>query len=474
MTPAQANALAQRGIALHQQGRIDDAIIALTQAARARPEIALYHSLLGTALASRGRMPEAARAFATATARAPNIADHHANLGRALMAMGAMEPAIDAMRAAIRLDGGVATRFRLATALQSALRFAEAEEIYRGILAEEPGHLGARNDLGLALQAQGRREEAMGCFREIIATAPDYAGAHWNLALALLAQGDYPEGWQEYEWRWKGGIPGLNPRSLPRPEWRGEELSGRVILLHAEQGLGDTIQFSRYALPLARRGAKVVMVVQGPLVRLLGTTPGLAQVIASGALLPPFDCHLPLLSVPRVFGTVSSTIPAELPSVAADPAAIEAWRQKLAPLPRPWIGLAWAGDPANTTDRLRSLRTEQLAPLLSLPDISWVSLQKGAAAPVGLFDFTAGLSDFADTAALIANLDLVVSVDTAVAHLAGAMGKPVWILLRANGDWRWGLTGETTPWYPSARLFRQSAAGSWSEVVAEMARNLGS
>jgi tetratricopeptide (TPR) repeat protein len=342
------------------------------------------------------------------------------------------------------------------------------------------------NNLGGVHKEQGRIDGAIREFRRALSIQPDQPEIRCNLAAALLQRGDYGEGWREHEWRLHRDVSWAKPRLFGQPRWTGEDLTGRTILLHAEQGLGDGLQFARYATPIAARGARVILEVAPSLTALLATVPGVAQVVAAGAALPAFDCHLPLMSAPALLGTTVATIPAEIPYITAHAAMVAAWGRRLAHLPGPKVGLAWAGDPrphdwrAHAVDRQRSMALTRLTPLLDLPGISVVSLQKGvAAAQIGdiaperrPFDPMDAVVDFADTAALVANLDLVIAVDTAVVHLAGAIGKPAWILSRFDGCWRWLLDREDSPWYPTARLFRQTTPGDWDAVVARLVEAL--
>jgi hypothetical protein len=287
-----------------------------------------------------------------------------------------------------------------------------------------------------------------------------------------LLSGRFEEGWKEHEWRWKTKHMSASARDFSEPLWSGEAIGDRVLLLHAEQGLGDTLQFCRY-VPLILASAKIVLEVQAPLVRLLSRLSGVIEIVKRGNKLPSFDVHCPLLTLPHVFGTTIDTIPATIPYLAADPTHAAEWRKRLAHLDGLRVGLVWAGGQQLPADSRRSIVLDMLAPLAEVSGISFVSLQKGEAAaqtanrPAGLtvHDFTADLHDFADTAALVDGLDLVISVDTAVAHLAGALGKPVWLLNRFDIDWRWLLDRDDSSWYPTLRQFRQPSPGDWNHVI---------
>jgi hypothetical protein len=319
----------------------------------------------------------------------------------------------------------------------------------------------------------GRLDEARASFDRAVGIRPDFAQARWNRAQAMLLAGDFAQGWREHEWRLKAH-PELQ-RAFAQPLWLGEvPLDGKTILLHAEQGLGDTLQFCRYAPLVAARGGRVVLEVQKPLVDLMRDLPGVAAVVARGEPLPDFDLHCPLLSLPLAFGTRLDTIPAQMPYLGAPAERAAGWEARLTKRPR--IGLVWSGNAGHKRDRARSIPLYALMPVFDLDAATFVSLQKEARAAdaavlkqtAKLIDVGAELETFADTAALIRQLDLVIAVDTSVAHLAGALGKPLWLLLPAAPDWRWLAGREDSPWYPTARLFRQTVTRAWGPVVARV------
>ncbi|MBV9724475.1 MAG: tetratricopeptide repeat protein, partial [Gammaproteobacteria bacterium] len=400
---------------------------------------------LGAALHDLGRLAEAEASCREALRLRPNYFEAHGNLGNALSALG---------------------------------RPVEAEASHREALRLRPNNPEAYGNLGNALYALGRPAEAEASHREALRLRPNFPAAHNNLGYALLLAGRFEEGWKEYEWRWKVKPFSSSARDFSAPLWSGEAIGDRTILLHAEQGLGDTLQFCRYA-PLMVCGPRVILEVQAPLVRLLSRLPGVTQIVARGDRLPPFDLQCPLMSLPRAFNTSLETVPAAIPYLSADPALAGDWQERLAGLDGLRIGLVWAGGQrlnfptAAAVDRRRSIALKALAPLGELSGVSFVSLQKDAPAaqaadpPHGLIlhDFTADLHDFEDTAALIVNLDLVISVDTSVAHLAGALGKPVWLLNRFDTCWRWLLNRDDSPWYPTLRQFRQPRPGDWHSAI---------
>jgi hypothetical protein len=333
-----------------------------------------------------------------------------------------------------------------------------------------------------------RIDEALQSYAGAVEIKPDYGDAHFNAALCRLLLGDFEKGWEAFEWRWAVEPLCDHKPTFPQPLWLGtEEVAGKTILLHAEQGLGDTIQFGRYVSTLVARGARVILEVQPPLRSLMASLSGVGQVVATGNPLPDFDLHCPLLSLPLALCTRLDSIPAATPYLSAPPDKVSAWRNRLGESTKPRIGLVWAGNPRkefanlNRIDRQRSIALETLAPVLELSACSFYSLQKGEDAVKQLrdsawrdrvIDFTDDLHDFSDTAALIENLDLVISVDTSVLHVAGALGKPVWLLNRHNTCWRWLREREDSPWYPTLRQFRQDASRDWGPVVARIAAAL--
>jgi tetratricopeptide (TPR) repeat protein len=324
-----------------------------------------------------------------------------------------------------------------------------------------------------------RAEEALESFDRALALKPDLAEAHWNKALLLLELGDFARGLPEYEWRWRRESE-LKPRDFTQPAWRGEELGGRTILLHSEQGFGDSIQLLRYVPMVAAKGGRVVLEIPDSLMPLVGRRDGVVAMVKPGAPLPPFDLHCPLMSLPLAFGTTLATVPAQVPYLQVPVERAADWRDRLPGTGRPRVGLVWSGKPTHKNDHNRSIALHRLAPLLSLSGIDFVSLQReyreadmaALAASRNLRRLDAALADFADTAAVVEAVDLVITVDTAVAHLAGALGKPVWILVSSIQDWRWLLQREDSPWYPTARLFRQPEIGDWDSVIGRLAREL--
>ncbi|MFZ1909244.1 MAG: tetratricopeptide repeat protein [Burkholderiales bacterium] len=368
----------------------------------------------------------------------------------------------------------------LGNALQELKRHDQALASYDKALALKPDYAEALSNRGLTLQALKRHDEALASYGKALALEPDFAEAHANLGLLRLLLGDFERGWEEYEWRWKGPSFSASRRNFSQPLWLGEDgVSGKTLLIHAEQGLGDTIQFVRYARQAAEKGATVVLQVQPALKALLASAFGRYQVLAEGEPLPRFDLHCPFLSLPLAFKTRLDSIPAQVPYLAAPVAAIDKWSDRLGQKGVPRIGIVWSGRSTHANDANRSIALTRLMPLRS-PDVQLVSLQNEVRAEdarvltanAQILHFGPELKDFSDTAALVSLVDLVVSVDTSVAHLAGALGKPVWILVPFAPDWRWLLEREDSPWYPSARIFRQPKLGDWDSVIDKVRQAL--
>lgn len=368
-------------------------------------------------------------------------------------------------------------RNNLGLALAAVDRDDDAVAQYRAALALKPDHASAWNNLGLALQAQNEVDAAIDAFRRALALQPDFARARWNLALALLLDGQFAEGWEAYEARLALPELGALRSRLPGSLWDGRASAGQTVLVLSEQGLGDTLQFVRYAALAARAGVRCVLSCPDKLAPLLRSVPGVAAVCTERDR-PAYDAYVPLLSLARLFGTTPQTIPGSVPYIAVPTAQRAAARAALAPGGARRIGLCWAGNSAHPDDRHRSLPLALLAPMLALPGTRWFSLQAGeAAAQLASMPGAAVVplppeASLADTAARIAELDLVISVDTAVAHLAGALARPAWILLPFAPDWRWQLAREDSAWYPTLRLFRQERAHDWPAVVERLATAL--
>jgi Flp pilus assembly protein TadD len=472
-----ADVLTAQALACLRQGDLAGATNGFRRVVELYPTVASAHNNFGNILREQDQSDAALVCYRRAIALQPAFPEALNNLGTVLAQQGELAAAVEYYRRAIVLRPHYAVALNnLGNVYHKLGEFLAATACSREALRLDPNFADAYNSLGTALAVQGSLQEAADSYRRAIGLQPHFPQAHFNLSNVLLAHGDFEAGWPEYEWRWQTPHMVKAQRHFAQPQWRGEVGSGQTLLIHAEQGFGDSLQFCRYAALAAGRGLRVILEVQAPLVRLLGCLPGVADIIAQGSPLPPFDLHCPMLSLPFAFQTRLDSIPAGTPYLQADPAGARIWRDKLAGPGGLRIGIAWAGSATLAADRRRSLQAAQLGPLVAAAGETRVfSLQKGAAAlPAGLpiIDHMDAMADFADTAAFVANLDLVISVDTAMAHLAGALGRPVWLLDRFDPDWRWLLGRADSPWYPTMRIFRQPAAGDWDSVLAAAAAAL--
>ena len=473
-------ALHLAGVAAHQQGRHAEAVDRITSAIGIDPGRAEFHLNLGSALLSLGKVAAAEQCFATATQLDPRLPEGHFNRSLALQRMGRPEAAEVSVRQAVALRPRYPQALSTLAALLSVRRqYDEAAAVARAALAIDPRHVPAHTALADTCRRTGDLAGARAWCERALAFAPESAEAHATLAVVLLLAGDYDAGWREYEWRFGFGDQAAARRRFPGPTWDGSPLAGRTLLLWVEQGLGDAIMFVRFAR--LATGGRVVVECAETLAALMRTAAGVDDVIVTGRPLPPFDVHCPLGSLPFVLRAGAEALAEAAPYLSPDPTRVAAWAARLAPLPRPRVGLVWAGNPTHLNDRNRSIApADLLLLLLQVPGVSFVSLQLGgpaaalsaALSAAGVTDIGGWLTDLSETAAALANLDLLVTVDSVVNHLAGAMGVPAWCFLPFAADWRWGVGGAETRWYPAARLFRQSRPGDWTGPVADAAAGL--
>jgi tetratricopeptide (TPR) repeat protein len=460
------------GVALRKQGKLDEAITAYQRAIAIKPLFADAYYNLGLAMFKQGKLDEAIVAYQRAIVIKPDHADAYSNFGIALRDQGKLDEAIVAYQRAIAIKPNHANAYsNLGNALFDLGNLDDALAAYRRALAIDPDHADAFYNLGNVLGCQGNLNDALAAYRRVLAIDPNYADAHWNLSLALLTQGHFTSGWSEHEWRWK--IKDLvRTRLSSKPLWLGTpSLRDRTILLWGEQGLGDQIQFARYATSISELGARVILEVSDPLVRVLGDLRGVSKIVAASTPVPDsgFDFHCPLMSLPLALGTELSTIP-DAPRLTTHMQNVPRWAERV-PSSMPKIGIAWSGNPKHKNDRNRSVALSQLAPILT-PHATWISLQKELRdadrptfdAAESIRHFGNQLDDFLDTAALCEQCDLVISVDTSVAHLAATLGRPVWLLLPFAADWRWLQDHDDSPWYPTMKLYRQQQIGDWEGV----------
>jgi tetratricopeptide (TPR) repeat protein len=478
LDPASAPAMSNLGMALAALNRDQEALAILDKAVALMPGSIEAISNRGNVLMKLNRAAEALAAFDGALALAPGFPGARANRGNALAALGRFEEALAQYDAVLAvLPTHAETYLNRGSALTALSRAAEAITAFDRAIALRPDYVRAHIGRGSARQALNQQHEALADFERAIALDKSSADAHHNASLARLTLGDYRRGFEQYEWRWqRSGMPARR-RNFGRPLWLGEyPLARKRILVAAEQGLGDCIQFARYVPMLADAGATVVLEAPPPLLSLLAGLDGAAEVVARGDPLPAFDVYCPAGSLPRALRTEMSTIPAAIPYLQANEARIATWRDRIERLPKPRIAVVWSGSPDHANDRNRSMQLRQMVPLFALA-AGFVSVQRDLrpadaqelARQPSLTHVGDALADFDDTAAVLALVDLVITVDTSVAHLAGALGRPTFVLVPFCPDWRWMLARADSPWYPTARLFRQPAVGDWESVIARVA-----
>ncbi len=491
LKPDFAEAHYNRGIALRDLKRPGDALTSYDTAIALKSDDAEAHYNRGNALRDLNRPEDALASYDRAIALRPDHADAFNNRGAALLDLKRPEEALASCDKAIGLkpDHAGAHNNR-GNALRELQRPEAALASHDKAIALKPDFAQAHYNRGIALMALRRPDEALASYDNAIALKPDYAEAHWNQALGFLLVGRFEPGWRQFEWRKRLKAP-LGLRCYAQPPWLGvEDIAGKTLFIYWEQGLGDTIQFCRYAKIAAARGAKVVLSVQQSLIELLEQIGPAIRIVGPDAVPPDFDYHCPLLSLPLALGTTLSNIPATIPYLKSNVEKSLSWKEQLGEKNKPRVGLVWSGGfrPGQTEAwNFNSRRDIPLAKLAVLkdPNIDFYSLQKGEPAELELaalirdhwdgphiIDFTSRLRDFSDTAALVDNLDLVVSVDTSTAHLAGALGKPVWLLNRFDTCWRWLLQRADSPWYPTVKLYRQEKAGHWDDVVEQIKMDL--
>ncbi len=499
----------------HRAGRLSEAEQIYTQILRAQPDNAAACNNLGVALKSQGRLDEAIACYRRAQKINPDYAEAINNLGNVLKEQEKLDEAVACFRRAVEIKPDYAdARNSLGALLEKQGHVEEATACYRRALEDKPDDETAHNNLGVTLKAQGKLDEAIACYeraleiksdyaeaqnnlgnavkdlgnledaltryRRAMEIEPDYASAHFNYSLALLLLGEYAEGWVEHEWRWKRDDPEHRGRGFAQPLWDGSRLDGRTILVHAEQGLGDAIQFIRYMPFVAERGGRVVVECHPMVIRLFKDFPGIDQLVNGESPLPHFDVQTPFLTLPTTFGTTVETIPAEAGYLRAEPGLVGFWRRRMAEFAGRKIGLCWQGNPNFPGDPWRSIPLKHFGVLVDDPSSTFVNLHKGDGEAqireCGFADrivnFSPEVESLVDTAAIMEKLDLIITSDTSVAHLAGALGKPTWVLLQSVPDWRWLMDRDDMPWYPTMRLFRQRKLNDWDGVLARVRRAL--
>ncbi|HEY4350195.1 MAG TPA: tetratricopeptide repeat protein [Paraburkholderia sp.] len=514
VVPNSAEVLLMQGLTLADLGRLDAALSSLNEAIAGKPDYidAIYNSAVllermgrnddallrcdrvlalnarhAAALANKGnvlhgleRYEESLASYDASLEIAPASIETWCNRTQTLVELRKLPEALESCDRAIALDGQhkVAWFYR-GRVLQRLHRYEEAIVNHDRVLARDPEHRAARFQRGNALRSLMRHDEALVEYDRVLELDPNNIMTHFTRAFVYLQAGDFERGWPEYEWRWKEEQVGTFKKHFAQPLWLGEEsIKDKTILLHAEQGLGDTLQFCRYVKFVKTRGARVVVEAQRPLKSMLENVEGIDQVVGQGDPLPPFDVYCPLLSLPLVFRSNLESIPSDVPYLRVDDERVAAWQARLGTKTRPRIGIAWSGNPSHLDDHNRSIPLDEILPWLS-DSVEWISVQKNVRADEqrllassSVRDISDAIGDFADTAALMHCLDCIVTVDTSVAHLAGALGRPVWIMLPYLPDWRWLLGRDDSPWYPSAQLFRQTKAGEWRDVFERVSAAL--
>ena len=514
--PDNAETLNQLGISLANAGRTTQAIDVFHSAIKCSPSFAQVHYNLGVALVQSDRLDDAESSFRIAVELRPEYSEGFLGLGNVQYTLGKNQEAIASFREAIRLcpiapdplnslglalikdkRASEATVFlrqairlkqdfegaynNLGLALSDEGRYREAEQAFESALQLNPKSAEAFANLGNLFKEEGRLNASLICYDMAIAYSPSCVSARWNRSLALLQNGEFEAGWREYEWRWARTALS-HRRPFFQPEWDGKALQGRTCLVYCEQGLGDVLQFIRYTEELKKIGAIVVLETPSPLVGIAATCRWVDQVVCEGEKLPSFDVHLPIMSLPRLLGTRQETIPATIPYLFPHPDRVGYWKTLLAKIPGLKVGIAWQGNPHHQWDRHRSVQLSRFAALAEIQGVSLISLQRGpgteqlgdVAFPIhSILDSNILDSEcLLDTAAIMKSIDLVITVDTATAHLAGAVGASTWLLLSTLVDWRWLLAVDTSPWYPTMRLFRQELRGEWSGPFNRISKEL--
>jgi Flp pilus assembly protein TadD len=468
----------------YQTSRHDLALDLVAKAIEANPQMPQFHNTRGVVLEALGRPEQALESYRQALSLEPEYAEAHHNTAIAMLARQQYAAAAQKCKQAASLAPDSAQVYNtMGFCLQKQGRPDEAIENYKQAVRLAPDFAEAHNHLGVVLSAVDRHEQAIENYSRAVQIDPQYAEAHWNLSLALLLTGRLAEGWKEYEWRRSPELQMMTyPHHYDLPRWDGSPFVGRRLLVHYEQGFGDTIQFIRYLPMVKARGGAVILEVRKPLVGLLHGFPGIDELVEASPDVKPaadFDMHVSLMDLPGIFGTTLDNVPADVPYLHADSAKARHWRTVLSG-DHFKVGIVWSGSPAYERNHVRSCSLEHFAPLAAVPGVKLYSLQKGApaaqlkefAGKIPVTDLADHLHDFSDTAAVIEDLDLIISVDTCVPHLAGAMGKHVWLLLCSAPAWQWMLDRPDSPWYLTMRIFRQTQPDHWHDVFQQVTQEL--
>ncbi len=479
LDPDAATAHYNLGTALRNADQIEPAIESFRRSAAIDPKASETHFNLANSLRDLKRYGEAETSYRAAIELKPNYLKALINLALVLNEVRKRDEAVATLRSAVALEPNHARAYlNLGSILRDAGRFDEAVVELERAVTLEPQSAEAHNNLGTAFQARAEFDRAAACYERALELNPELPDVHFSLGTHLLREGNLKRGFAEYDWRWKCRT--FSPRVTDRPRWDGSPLDGRGVLLHAEQGLGDTLQFVRYAELVQQRGGRTIVECQPPLVKLLASCRGVDQLVAMGQSLPAFEVFCPLMSLPGVLGLEESELWTG-PYLSPEPERVARWGERLGPHKELHVGLCWQGNPQHLFDSQRSLPLSLFAPLATIPGVRLISLQKGAGSEqtancgFAIEELDSSLDAdgaFLDTAAVVQQLDLVIAADTAIAHLAGALAARVWILVSAHGDWRWMADREDSPWYPTARLFRQQQLGDWQAAITNVTRAL--
>ena len=481
INPNVAEIYSNRGVALKDLKHFDAALASYDRAITLRPDYAEVYNNRGNVFKILKQLDAALANYDKAITLRPDYAEAYNNRGNALKDLKQFDSALASFDKAIALKPDYAGAYNNRGITLTVLnQLNSAIACFDKAIALKPRYAEAYNNRGNVLKDHKQLDAALASYDEAIILEPNYAEAHWNKSLLLLLLGEFDKGWKEYAWRWKWDDFPSQKRKYNQPLWNGKEsLVGKTILLHSEQGLGDAIQFSRYAKMVSDLGARVILEAGKPLLNLFSTLSGVSQLVGKGSAVPSFDFHCPLLSLPLAFKTQIDSIPSSIPYLFSDPEKASRWRIKLGERYKPRIGLVWSGSTTHKNDQNRSILLAEL--IKHLPDqYLYVSLQKEVRyedeeiliSRPDILHFENELTDFSDTAALCDLMDVIISVDTSVAHLAGALGKEVWILLPYVPDWRWLLDRNDSPWYPTAKLYRQEVIGDWDGVLEKVKSDL--
>ncbi len=477
LKPDYAAAYCNLGVVLQNLGDLNQSIACHEKALLLRPDFAEAHNNLGLVLRQHGKLEEAKSHYERAVTLRPDYAEAFNNLGVLLRQLGNLDDSVARFEKLLALRPNSAEAFdNLGNTLRDLGRLEGSVASHQRAIQLRPDLAKAHNNLGYTLRKQGKLAEARQSSNRALALDPQSVDIRWNLCLLDLLEGNYAAGWSGYEIRHQRKEN--RPRNFPQPIWRGEPLNGARILLHAEQGLGDSLQFLRYVPMVHAAGGKVILSVPSTLARLAANLPGVDTLTIDDEIPPAFDRHCPLMSLPLAFKTTLDSIPGHVPYLTVPQEALRAASNLHWPSAKRRVGLVWSGNPKCTEDQIRSMPLSNLQPLLNLEGLHFFSLQLGPAAAqrdaiqTPIVDLRPAIKDLADTAALMTHLDLIVTVDTSIAHLAGALAKPTWVLLPSAPDWRWLMHREDTPWYPTMRLFRQPTFGDWDTVIAQLRHEL--